>query len=737
MSTSNEYPKQNHHYEIHNENQFLNELKQISNIKEKFMDEKYKNFILYLTDASKKPNQYSTEIAYKNPDNSNATAYIKGLPIHIYEKSNDTTNEIILESVVDDKIIFSKTIIFKKYYDPHQELNQTNVQIYKDNLLNQLKHIFNNIDDNIDQFESVKSKYNTLIERKYFLMDLIRKNNSHSNNQINLLQQKEMNILKRILIISKQNDASKIKKIKSCLEKLIEIQLETRKISNFDPLLWAKNNDYVPIVKIIKNYEGQEYNINGTPSITSKSSDNKSSTQKGGGSKKSTKIQRIIFKNNDIFSNYYVDIKNPLVIDGLKFASVEHYLNYEKYRNYGSGKRKKINNKIAELFVLDNGDNLSKKMLHNYRATNVYTTKIKKSSLLMKALMVKFSKTHNCQLLEKLKKTKDKVLCLIDGNNLIKQTELMKVRKHRLSNHSNKKSLTKCEEMVKDDLLFEKLETISKAFSEDKMDLIEVPITKDSLYYSLLFGLHNREIDPMVSGEIYSLHKTVKITNDEEYKYIGVFHDAVQQLKNDIYEKFMANSLDNMNNITELELMAILFNVNINLYELDSKNKIVKKTISPNAKKYRFGKVYNCNKRNTIVLGKTDKNHYVLGELYRNNLDQTIYDKFFIHILNHDDHEIAITYNEDSKSSEVIGIINRDKVNQLKTINWMNLDESKIVSLQQKTSKIFKKNKHKQLLLKYEFWKNTSTNELFDDINKPPVGNINPDGDFYMNINFN
>ena len=108
MSTSNEYPKQNHHYEIHNENQFLNELKQISNIKEKFMDEKYKNFILYLTDASKKPNQYSTEIAYKNPDNSNATAYIKGLPIHIYEKSNDTTNEIILESVVDDKIIFSK-----------------------------------------------------------------------------------------------------------------------------------------------------------------------------------------------------------------------------------------------------------------------------------------------------------------------------------------------------------------------------------------------------------------------------------------------------------------------------------------------------------------------------------------------------------------------------------------------------------------------------------------------------
>ena len=188
-------------------------------------------------------------------------------------------------------------------------------------------------------------------------------------------------------------------------EKLIEIQLETRKISNFDPLLWAKNNDYVPIVKIIKNYEGQEYNINGTPSITSKSSDNKSSTQKGGGSKKSTKIQRIIFKNNDIFSNYYVDIKNPLVIDGLKFASVEHYLNYEKYRNYGSGKRKKINNKIAELFVLDNGDNLSKKMLHNYRATNVYTTKIKKSSLLMKALMVKFSKTHNCQLLEKLKMT--------------------------------------------------------------------------------------------------------------------------------------------------------------------------------------------------------------------------------------------------------------------------------------------------------------------------------------------
>jgi len=289
---------------------------------------------------------------------------------------------------------------------------------------------------------------------------------------------------------------------------------------------------------------------------------------------------------------------------------------------------------------------------------------------------------------------------------------------------------------------------LEKKIKTNKLSIVDLPITEESLYYSAVHGLYNLKLDPMLfsNSNSYSSSIVFKNVRDSEEFYQPIFVDAAEQLRTNLTEFIKLNLLheplhEKLQHIKDtmsesgisggdiLIALSAMVNINITIYNTEqlSPSNIL---VSDSKKIFKIPSDFNKGEPKTLLLGFLIDDYYTLllkqSEYTVTQWDKRLYYIVTIHY-NGTDYDIASYYNSDSLI--VVGIFNTTSKKWDSTGND-ELDET----LGQLMSSYWSENSNDPNInkdIKTEmYWNNTTTNEIFHEHYKlESVGNLMTDRD--------
>ena len=303
-------------------------------------------------------------------------------------------------------------------------------------------------------------------------------------------------------------------------------------------------------------------------------------------------------------------------------------------------------------------------------------------------------------------------------------------------------------ELFGDDDIVSLFNILEKKIKTNKLSIVDLPITKESLYYSAVHGLYNLKLDPMVFSKETSYTSSVVFKNvrDSEEFYQPIFVEASNQLRTNLTEFIKLNLLHeplheklqdikdtmsefSISNNDTLTALSAMVNINIKIY--DTELLISSNILASESKKiFKIPSNFNKGEPKTLLLG------FLIDDYYTLLLKQTEYtvaqwDKRLYYIVtihyNTIDYDIASYYN--SNSLIVVGIYNTTSK------KWDSTGDDELdETLGQLMSSYWNENSNDPIInkdIKTEiYWNNTTTNEIFHEhYNLESIGNLMTDRD--------